>query len=388
MKGRIVVFSITGCPFCLRVKSKIRDQLGLEFVDIDLDHFPNRRNEVKERSGRRTVPQVFFNNIHVGGFEDLNKLSKEELDKLIKEVQENPAPEDAPKPPEKTDEGGDKSDTFQFTCELDEYAELVKSIKDSGLVKDHRQGLIHTYKNSFVGKEVVDWLMMTRHVERDQALAMCQNLIDRHFSHAAKKDDESNALNSGMESLCEPRPAHEVGETLRHLILKLYNSYLSADGKGVDYAAMGESTLFKDYAKHTAELQRVQLEGATREEKLSFFINIYNALVIHATVVKGPPTNLWQRYKVEQRAESREQRAEREQSRAEQSRAEQSRAEQSRAEQSRAEQSRAEQSRAEQSRAEQSRAEQSRAEQSRAEQSTIESKEQRTIESKEQSRAQ
>lgn len=44
-------------------------------------------------------------------------------------------------------------------------------------------------------------------------------------------DDDNNALNSGMESLCEPRPAHEVGETLRHLILKLYNSYLSADGK-------------------------------------------------------------------------------------------------------------------------------------------------------------
>jgi len=61
---------------------------------------------------------------------------------------------------------------------------------------------------------------------------------------------------------------------------------------------MGESQLFKDYTKHTAELQRVQLENATREEKLSFFINIYNALVIHATVVRGPPSNLWQRYKV------------------------------------------------------------------------------------------
>ena len=77
---------------------------------------------------------------------------------------------------------------------------------------------------------------------------MCQNLIDRYFVKKLKsgndqqftddnsyyrflEDDESNALNSGMESLCEPRPAHEVGETLRHLILKLYNTYLSADGK-------------------------------------------------------------------------------------------------------------------------------------------------------------
>jgi hypothetical protein len=85
--------------------------------------------------------------------------------------------------------------------------------------------------------------------ERDQATAMCQNLIEHHFVHPVKKgdeekgfsdddtlfrfleDDESNALNSGVGSLCEPRPAHEVGETLRHLILNLYNSYLSSDGK-------------------------------------------------------------------------------------------------------------------------------------------------------------
>jgi len=68
--------------------------------------------------------------------------------------------------------------------------------------------------------------------------------------------------------------------------------------QGVDYASMGNSNEFLSYIKHTAELQRVKLEGMTREETLAFFINIYNALVIHATVVKGPPVNLWQRYKV------------------------------------------------------------------------------------------
>lgn len=48
----------------------------------------------------------------------------------------------------------------------------------------------------------------------------------------------------------------------------------------------------------TLLLHRVQIEEATREQKLAFFINLYNALVIHANVVRGPPTNLWQRYKV------------------------------------------------------------------------------------------
>lgn len=61
---------------------------------------------------------------------------------------------------------------------------------------------------------------------------------------------------------------------------------------------MEKSTEFKGYVKHTAELQRVKLDGMSREETLAFFINVYNALVIHANVVRGPPVNLWQRYKV------------------------------------------------------------------------------------------
>lgn len=78
MKGRIVIFSITGCPFCLRAKSKIRDELKLEFVDINLDQYPSRREEARERSGRRTVPQIFFNNIYVGGYDELAKLVSKE----------------------------------------------------------------------------------------------------------------------------------------------------------------------------------------------------------------------------------------------------------------------------------------------------------------------
>ena len=52
------------------------------------------------------------------------------------------------------------------------------------------------------------------------------------------------------------------------------------------------------YVKRTAELQRVKIEDAPREEKLAFFINVYNALVIHAFVAVGPPANMWQWYKV------------------------------------------------------------------------------------------
>lgn len=68
--------------------------------------------------------------------------------------------------------------------------------------------------------------------------------------------------------------------------------------KSVDYKAIKSSQEFQAYVKHTAELRRVQLENMSRAEALSFFINVYNALVIHANVVNGPPVSLWQRYKV------------------------------------------------------------------------------------------
>ncbi|XP_067051078.1 uncharacterized protein [Acropora muricata] len=315
MKGRVIIFSITGCPFCMRAKDKMQ-KLGIEYMDINLDTYPERRGEAKKRSGRNTVPQIFFNNKHIGGFDDFDKLTESELQDLIREVEENPAPADAPEPPApKPDDDKDKyADDVEFSCELDEYAQLVKDFKDSGIIRDRRKGLIHSYKNSFLGKEAVEWLMTSKKVDREKAIEMCRQLVERNFGHGVEKgketefkdddsvyrlleDDESTALNSGMSSVCEPRPAPEVAEELRRLILTLYSKFLSKDGRGVDYVAMGESEDFKAYIKHTAELQRVKLEGMTREETLAFFINIYNALVIHANVVRGPPVNLWQRYK-------------------------------------------------------------------------------------------
>ena len=73
MKGRVIIFSITGCPFCMRAKDKMQ-KLGIEYIDINLDNYPERRAEAKEKSGRNTVPQIFFNNRHIGGFDDFDKL--------------------------------------------------------------------------------------------------------------------------------------------------------------------------------------------------------------------------------------------------------------------------------------------------------------------------
>ena len=55
---------------------------------------------------------------------------------------------------------------------------------------------------------------------------------------------------------------------------------------------------FNDYVKLSKELQHVPVENLNLDESKAFFINIYNALVIHATVMNGPPSNWFSRFRV------------------------------------------------------------------------------------------
>ncbi|KAL0183810.1 hypothetical protein M9458_019506, partial [Cirrhinus mrigala] len=65
----------------------------------------------------------------------------------------------------------------------------------------------------------------------------------------------------------------------------------------VDYKAMSRSLYFERYCDLAVQLQQVELLSLSREEKLAFFINVYNALVIHGNLRLGFPKNIWQRYR-------------------------------------------------------------------------------------------
>ena len=74
LKGRILVYSILGCPHCMRAKNTLME-LGLPYVDVRLDIYPKEvREELKRRTGKSTVPQIFFNAHHIGGNDELQKL--------------------------------------------------------------------------------------------------------------------------------------------------------------------------------------------------------------------------------------------------------------------------------------------------------------------------
>ena len=68
---RVEIYTTATCPYCVSAKSFLKHKgLGYDEIRVDLD--PVRRDEMLRRSaGRRTVPQIFINDVHVGGFDDL-----------------------------------------------------------------------------------------------------------------------------------------------------------------------------------------------------------------------------------------------------------------------------------------------------------------------------
>ena len=73
LKGEVTIFSIVGCPFCIRAKGKF-EELGLPFIDINLDRYKDARKIMIEKTGKKTVPQIFFNGKHIGGWSDFNNM--------------------------------------------------------------------------------------------------------------------------------------------------------------------------------------------------------------------------------------------------------------------------------------------------------------------------
>ncbi|KAK2839632.1 hypothetical protein Q5P01_013372 [Channa striata] len=196
--GRVTVYSVQGCSHCVQAKAAL-GHLEVPVCDVDVGRHPEVRTRLKELTGCSTVPQIFFNNVHVGGNNELQKLAPDELQRLVTLVKEKPLPADAPPLPEDT---------------------------------------------------------------------------------AGETDG-----------------APELSLLLREMILKLFSEHLSADGKSVDYKGMSANPAFERYCELAIQLQRVELLSLSREEKLAFFINIYNALVIHGYLRLGAPTNMWQRYR-------------------------------------------------------------------------------------------
>jgi glutaredoxin 3 len=80
---RIEIYTKSYCPFCQRAKELLRIK-GVRFLEHDVTTDPLREREMRERSGRTTVPEIFVEDVLLGGCDELFDLDeKGELDRLL-----------------------------------------------------------------------------------------------------------------------------------------------------------------------------------------------------------------------------------------------------------------------------------------------------------------
>ncbi len=80
----IRMYATDWCPYCQRAEALLRSK-GVTRIDkIDIDRHPEQKKEMIEKTGRRTVPQIFIGERHIGGCDDLHALdSAGALDPLL-----------------------------------------------------------------------------------------------------------------------------------------------------------------------------------------------------------------------------------------------------------------------------------------------------------------
>jgi len=325
--AKVVIFSTPGCPYCKRAKETLKTE-GVAYADVDVSTDTDLRAKVKAVSGRSTVPQIFIGGSSIGGFDDLSTLIS--AGKFRQALEGASGPALGQDLLQAVQESAKKAGSTPPSGSGSPAAEL----RDLAVrMSDAQKGVARTEANVgprllrvFTGAQAVDWLQQQGGVSRDEARAQATRLLAANlvsvasaaappaggdkapdfvdstttsyfFVAEAPPPQPGQALNTHYWWNGPARPATQVASEVRSLILQLYDSHLSADGRAVSYKGIAGDPRFKAYVDATAELQRVDLAPLSPPELTSFFINLYNALIIHALVVLGTRMNALQRAK-------------------------------------------------------------------------------------------
>lgn len=83
MQPKVEIYTWSLCPFCIRAKSLL-DKKGIDYTEYCIDGDENARDQMAERAGKRSLPQIFVNDKHIGGCDDLHALERKgNLDGLL-----------------------------------------------------------------------------------------------------------------------------------------------------------------------------------------------------------------------------------------------------------------------------------------------------------------
>ncbi|QDZ20252.1 DUF547 domain-containing protein [Chloropicon primus] len=325
--ARLGLFTSQGCKHCRRAKALLKEK-SISYKEVDLTKAQRVRKAVQEYTGRRTVPQIFIAQNCIGGADELYSLEERgELDRKLREAEERGQ---APFPVQVealvSEAEGDGGDTGGAAAGEGEgfdwkrYDEILSIASGCpfGSSEFGAADLVGHFTRvdggRAAGTEAEAWalgqeLLDNRLVE---VVGVGDGAGSKHrfgddpgaryrFTFSAARKVSSSAsgrvFNRDVVWPVRARSAPVVAESLRTKILDLYETFLSEDGKAVDYAGLARSGKFADYVRATSELREVDVSVLSRPEKIAFFVNVYNALVVHATATVGAPASVLERAK-------------------------------------------------------------------------------------------
>ena len=74
--AKVLMYSTAVCPYCIQAERLLKAKGVADIEKIRIDLLPEQRAEMMAKTGRRTVPQIYIGDTHVGGFDDLAALDR------------------------------------------------------------------------------------------------------------------------------------------------------------------------------------------------------------------------------------------------------------------------------------------------------------------------
>ena len=237
-RGVVDVYSMDGCKFCRIAKGKLK-QLGIAYKEHDIHQkdttgispvIIKRMNECKKKS----VPQIYVNKVQIGGYES-----------LVAAI--------------------DDGSFFELLVGIGINFILNPSVNNNDNEEDQEQNRIDSAGLTPVVKPAAGIALNTITFEGDFPLTF------------------------------PPNDLLQVGAELQKYAMKLMDNFASFDGSSIDYDNMLCSNELKAYITLACSIASAPLSSLASlpdHQKISFFSNLYNAFIVHATCVLGAPEDL------------------------------------------------------------------------------------------------
>jgi len=315
--GRITLFSLTECPHCKRTKAAFLDR-GIPFTEISLSTHPEKRTDMLSIADRLTVPQVFFNNKHIGGADDtiteLVKWDEESkfataLERYKQEIEAEPEPDDprlaVPNTPptlEKTPPPRDEEKSIQLPDgTMATVLDVMLKLQSVMPIADLKHNLV-IYKKSFNGVDSIFSLTRAYASSMEDALLFGKRLEKAKIIHHVVNEHSYGNNLYYFRLQCHQQPdilnsfrvwterVDEDSMSLLTRLKKLLGKIESAvtDNQGlVNYKDAHNNENWKIFEEAVCELQGVDMGLMDESTKLAFGINVYNLMIKYAFMKVG-----------------------------------------------------------------------------------------------------